>query len=449
MANIGSLAVEILQHIFTLATPDMGVLRPDKYSPITNSTPHSICSIDAPGHRRHLNSALTISYICSQWRSIALSMGKLWSYIIVKLPSPSRLDILAFRWQVHRAGDFPLDLEFDVCTIRRVDWNTSSPLLNLVLAVIPRCRSLLFLVIPRSFYSHLFPLHGPLPILKNLSIRITKSAGQGELPPIFNDTTTAPALNRLHFSCVVDYCHVPSLQNIRSPLLTYLRVTIIEIHQFPNFLEFLSQCTSLVYLGFPLTEHRGSFIYPPHPIVLPQLQFLHVGDCELHRLLIVPALRSLLCHSYVGLMDQSGNMPPIRTLVLSVADDVLATQQQWSPPVWTRNLEFLSFPLNWGAYPISSLRTALCAHCSSVDPDSSAVSSPNWAHFPHLTRLELHSLNSWVMIARTERIVDDLIAILETRAELHIRVRRDVVSRDGKDWDNLSARFAGRLLATQ
>ncbi|KAF8312976.1 hypothetical protein DL93DRAFT_1213154 [Clavulina sp. PMI_390] len=214
MSNISALPTELLQQIFILSVP---LVIHTEWSPIIPFLdPHRpICSIDSVQHRSHLSTALATSYVCRQWRLISLSLRELWSYVIVPLPETSISETSILQWQINRAGTCALNLEVEVSEAQDYDGDATSRLLELILKLLPRCRSLHIPTIPQNLYTQIFPLRGQLPILEAIYIEICQSTAGGttSINPILENSAVAPVLKRLHFS-YFNYTHLHLIENI-------------------------------------------------------------------------------------------------------------------------------------------------------------------------------------------------------------------------------------------
>ncbi|KAF8298287.1 hypothetical protein DL93DRAFT_724447 [Clavulina sp. PMI_390] len=435
--NVNSLPIELLQNIFALSIPTVESIQwpimPTMMSNavIPESSHRSICSIDSVKHRWHLSTALSITYVCSQWRAIAVSTGELWSHVIVKLPNSSSIDGSIVEWQITRLGSCALDLELDASGVTDVDCDATSRALDLIRNHLPRCRSILLSRFSGAVYSRLFPLHGHLPMLQTLYIALPQSLPQGTYHPIFDDSATTPSLHQLYFA-PFHYFPLYVLTYTQFSALKRLCLSPTPPANFQLFYEFLTECTSVTDLVIPSIRDWHDMIYPLHPIHFPQLQALSTEDCELDRLVSAPTLRRLALHGYSGVADSS-NLPRIQEFILPALSNAFSTQQHWSPPAWTLDVEVLSFPLGRHTIPTSSVLSALSARRTPLSGEAGSRQESQsplyvWEHFPQLKNLTFRAPKLWLTGVKTDIHVQDLIAILETRGNLCVQVPREVIT---------------------
>ncbi|KAF8312977.1 hypothetical protein DL93DRAFT_1213119 [Clavulina sp. PMI_390] len=423
MSRISELPVELLQHIFSLSIPATTGSEWPLIIPVLEPHP-TICSIDSNPRRRHLSIALAISYVCRQWRNIALSVGELWSRVIIQLFDRSPLETSIVEWQLRLAGTCPLDLESDLSRTRNflLDWIVSPGSLELIQSLLPQCQSLRIPPISQELYSRIFPLHRQLPILKRIYIRIYLASGGKVKPPdpIFQNPAVAPALEGLHF-WFIDYDRLNLVENIDLSLLKELSMGPLRVHLFPEFFSLLKECTSLTHLIFPLNWNQDFEVYPLHPIELPRLESL--------------------------LRMDSSNVPPIRSLTMLIPNLVFNMRQEWSPPMWMQNVELLSFPTNWFSPPTRAIRSALCARSSGHGSYAQSELVALWTHFAKLKTLTIYMKLSELGSRGTHSMVQDLVAILDFRTDLRVQVQQKLINQGGETWDELSTRYGDRLVA--
>ncbi|KAF8312971.1 hypothetical protein DL93DRAFT_1212300 [Clavulina sp. PMI_390] len=399
MLQISSLPVELIQSIFILA---------------------AINYLDADGsilfedRRRHLRPALTLSYVCSQWRSIALSTGQLWSHLVIFFSDSTSQELAMVAWQLKRAGSWPLDVILD--TSGYFKYRTPSRTWMLIRDHFPRCQTISFPSLAPALYSILFPLPGSFPCLKNLSVQITDPGLSGlKCNSLFGSATFAPCLESLSLdgphARMFDTVHLPALKSVH-----FLTIGMIDLH---DVYTLLRDCVALTSLYLPLPIFRRELPFPASPLIFPHLSSLSISDCNLNNLIQCPSLRYLECWEYRGAIDRS-NLSCVRELKMSFP---MSPAEEWSPPAWMRDVETLTFLIYMGGIP--GYR-ALCA-LEPIEPDLERYGS--FLHFPGLRCFTVISLVSLPSVMRAGNTLRDLVAILRARADLQVFVSANIIAR--------------------
>ncbi|KAF8312968.1 hypothetical protein DL93DRAFT_2081650 [Clavulina sp. PMI_390] len=424
MAHINALPVELLQGLFELA-----LLEPTIIS-------NSVCSIDSARHRRHLTIPLTLSYVCAQWRSITLSTGLLWSSIVVLYRYYTPLEISILTWQLKRAGNCPLNVTIDMAGL--VDYPNISRSWEFILNHLPQCETLIFPDIPTPVYRKIFPLRGPLPRLRRISIkplaRITPSPSL-PTPSIFEAPDSATSLQSLH----IDIPQIYMIDTVLFLTLTQLHLSNLEAgeREHARLYNLMRDCALLVDLHLSAPSGRGPLPYPSSPLFLPRLKSLSIQDCNLDKLLKSPSLQKLKCSSYHKEIDRC-HLPSIRQLHLLFSYEIDPSNLLWTPAAWTHDVETLMVD----ALP-ANLRSTLCTLQKYGEQHSDGRSK--FQYLPHLKYLILESPKFPFTEEHARNAVRELEAILVARSNLRVRIIGIVLYLVGKQLSDLSTRVGGRL----
>ncbi|KAF8312969.1 hypothetical protein DL93DRAFT_1212271 [Clavulina sp. PMI_390] len=422
MVQISSFPVELIQSIFILAT----ITCPNASAPTYY--------IDAADHRRHLTTSLTISYVCSEWRSIALSTGQLWSRVIVLLSKSTTREMKILEWHLTRAGGCPLDVTVDSCGWYPRHSPTPPILWGLIRPRFPQCRSLSLPWVTQDLHNIIFPLRGSFPYLEILDVWFRDAHPSDLAASIFDDPTSTPSLESLKLTNP----HVRMLHNITLPMLKHFyfgyprRTDIHEIY------DLLRSCTSLTNLSFTSSRLGEDMPYPLSPVTLPALSSLSILDCDLDRVIRPSSLRYLECWGYRGAIDHN-NLSSIRDLTLSFSASATSFAQNWLPPAWMRGVEVLTMIGTPTGIPGCA---ALCA-LEPFHPDLGV--SRKVSYFPCLKSLVIDVQVFLFGPTQARDTVRDLNSILAARVDLRARVSGRLIPEGEIELSDLLDRFGSRV----
>ncbi|KAF8312970.1 hypothetical protein DL93DRAFT_2081651 [Clavulina sp. PMI_390] len=260
MLQIDTLPVELLQSIFLFAT--------DNHQSKSSY-------VGFPARLEHLTPALTLTYVCSRWRSISLAMGRLWSHVVVFFSDSTAQELLMLTWQLERAGSCPLHVTVD--TSGRFDRGGRSRSWEFIQHHLPRSQTLFFPNLEMTLHDFIFPLPGQFPRLKRITVRLASRHTLGLKASLFASATSVPSLESLDLRNP----HAAMFNTIPLPQLNSIRFSSLGTLDLHSIYDLLRKCSALTHLFFPSPRGRYEVPSPFSPIILPQLSSLTVNDCKL------------------------------------------------------------------------------------------------------------------------------------------------------------------------
>ncbi|KAF8880965.1 hypothetical protein BD779DRAFT_1033668 [Infundibulicybe gibba] len=222
-------------------------------------------------HRR--DPRLLVSWVCSQWRAIALATPSLWANIRIPIDSPSSHDYI--RTWISRSAQSALSVVFYGPA------HSATPSTEIFDLIVPqairRCASLK-LCINEPTLKRLFTLPpGSLRALRSISIRPIPSRHKIYSIPYITAFQQCPWLHRVTFTFEADNLDLAYL-NLPWHQLTYLDVSSCSLLEY-ECLDVLRQCIALQECNIsafttPLRDLERIETLSISPVVLPSLHTL-------------------------------------------------------------------------------------------------------------------------------------------------------------------------------
>ncbi|KAF8449023.1 hypothetical protein L210DRAFT_3523733 [Boletus edulis BED1] len=215
------------------------------HSPITRLPPEILASIfiHCASHSRQINRLgvpdwVNVSYVCRQWRDVALNCSALWSFLFAS--SKHWTDEL-----LARSGTVPLKVRTDS------EYSKQSTKLDLLEKVAPQADRIqdLYLRLTRPGVEHMLSLlSSPAPLLQTLQISVERSNYLGETAlvsgPLFDGHT--PALRELELINYAFPLTSPTLRGLTSLRLRDLGTSFQPT--LPSLMVALSRMQDLAHL---------------------------------------------------------------------------------------------------------------------------------------------------------------------------------------------------------
>jgi hypothetical protein len=142
---------------------------------------------------RYRNSPLSISQVCRDWRSLAISLPRLWSYVSIVIDEKMDVSVFLLKLWLERSQSVQLSLR-----IKESKFCISSEYINQVFALylphIERWHSMVLILrhVPSDFIKRVASLHAPC--LENFSLCLKYVSDNGAFSTLLQ---SAPRLRRL------------------------------------------------------------------------------------------------------------------------------------------------------------------------------------------------------------------------------------------------------------
>ncbi|KAL0577263.1 hypothetical protein V5O48_004720 [Marasmius crinis-equi] len=278
-----------------------------------------------------ISEATLLTQVCSSWRRVAIDTAEIWAPISVKVDfrqSPSEGVVDAIQDHLLRSKCSPLSLQISVIFPNHGSevYSLESPILDLLLPFLARCRSLHYTLPPTFtwiYASHLEKaFQAGFPSLKTLHIDFAPVSTDFDpqfspkIPRVLrNFSSSSPNLQNLicthnHFECDAD-------DDLRFFKSSFQHITSLQLQTNAFGAEFVLQCCpSLVSADFILTGDSnwrvfdgmeiGDQLPPPHPS-LRKLS-IHFGQNQPEVTFMKPILALLTCPGLESLtLSSSGH----------------------------------------------------------------------------------------------------------------------------------------------
>ncbi|TFK73190.1 hypothetical protein BDN72DRAFT_956795 [Pluteus cervinus] len=264
ISPIQTLPLEIILEIFAFSA-----------SPLPNPR-FSVDRIKDPP--RFETTAMTISHVCSDWRSIAFSTPEVWSWMIVRSPTMRCAELV--QYYLFRGGSSAgLHLSFYATSSNTLtpealqdEACSSTVIFDLWIDQIHRWRSIDFDFSIRRPPNRLLFI-APDDICQLSSARLNLLYLLDPDQKRCHDTVyTSPTLKDIVWNCdlVRTYLPCPAL------LGQLTSVYIIQTVKLDDFIKLLSSCSRLQHLGIPVESAKGQDTVRPIVVTMHHLMTLHL-----------------------------------------------------------------------------------------------------------------------------------------------------------------------------